>query len=82
MSHRFLTIREAASELGIGVGTLYAWVRLGKLPHGTASSGLVMVERPWVDALRTRGVIAILDRPGVPSMRHDERHASVMANGR
>jgi hypothetical protein len=45
VSHHLTTIPEASAEFGVGIGTLYAWVLLGEIPHSTTSGGLVLIRR-------------------------------------
>jgi excisionase family DNA binding protein len=40
-----MTIQQAAAEFGLGVGTLYAWVRTGRIASHTTSDGLVLIGR-------------------------------------
>jgi len=58
---RMLTYRQAATFLGVPVGTLYAWVHTRSIPHVRLGPRLVRFSREklvaWVDAraIATRG---------------------------
>lgn len=51
---RMLTYRQAATFLGVPVGTLYAWVHTRSIPHVRLGPRLVRFSREklvaWVDA--------------------------------
>ena len=57
--HGWMTIQQAAAEFGLGVGTLYAWVRTGKIAYHTTSDGLVLLGRAVVQRVVDH------ERPGV-----------------
>ena len=51
MVHGLWTLAEAAAFLGIGPGTLYAWVRMGRVPYLRQGDLVLLriedVEAPW-----------------------------------